>query len=228
VIRLLVKYRKPIFIATAAVFLIGIFVGLGGYLLTNTDASTSIAEVWGDKIPRNRFDVQVRNYEDRLRSQKQDIKPELEAKIKDEVLRDLIVEALFAHEADKMGFVVTDAEVAEDIRGTFSRDGQFDQQSYFYMVQNELHMTPEQYEAMRRRSLLAFKYRQLLQRTAKIEPGEVREEYLKEHGTLKDFEEKGPELRAQMQQQRALETLNYALRQLVPTAQIKSYLNPQS
>ena len=62
-IRWLVKYRKPIFAATALIFLIGIFVGLGGYMLTNNDASTFVAEVAGEKIPRNRFDVQVRNLE---------------------------------------------------------------------------------------------------------------------------------------------------------------------
>jgi hypothetical protein len=226
-IRWLVNYRKPIFIATVAVFLIGIFVGLGANLLINNDAANFIADVGGEKIPRSRYEVEVRNYEERLRSNKRDVTPEMEQQIKNEVFRDLVVEALFAQEAEKLGLAVPDAEVAADIRQTFTREGQFDQQAYFYAVQNQYHMNPEQYEAMRRRSLLAFKYRELLQRTAKVEPEEVREAYLKQRGSMKEFDKKKPELQAQLQQERALETLNYALRQLAATAQIKSYQQQQ-
>jgi hypothetical protein len=226
-IRWLVQYRKPIFIATVAVFLIGIFVGLGANLLINNDATNFVADVAGEKIPRSRYEVEVHNLEDRLKSEKQDVTPELEQKIKNEVFRDLVVEALFAQEAEKLGLAVPDAEVAADIRQTFNRDGQFDQQAYFYTVQNQFHMNPEQYESMRRRSLLAFKYRQLLQRTAKVQPEEVREAYLKQRGSMKGFDKKGTELQAQLQQERAMETLNYALRQLATTVQIKSYQQAQ-
>src|SRR5262249_1817575 len=150
----------------------------------NNDASNFIADVAGEKIPRSRYEVEVHNLEDRLRSEKQDIKPELEQRIKNEVFRDLVIEALFAQEAENPGLAVPDAEGAADIRQTFTREGQFDQQAYFYTVQNQFHMTPEQYETMRRRSLLSFKYRQLLQRGAKVEPEEVREAYLKQRGSM--------------------------------------------
>lgn len=218
----LVRHRKPIFVATATVFLIGIFVGLGGYLLTDRDLAGTVAEVAGEKIPERRFQLQVRNILDRYQGGQ--VTDEIQNRVRQEVLRDLLVESLLAQQAEKLGLMVTDREVADDIRETFKREGRFDQQLYFYTVQSQFRMTPEQYEVMRRRSLLHFKYRQLVSRSAKVTPAEVRLAYQKEKGGLKDFEKNEPEFRSRMQQRRSLETLNYLLRQLAATTDIKTYL----
>lgn len=227
-IQFFVKYRKPIFIATITVFILGTFVGLGSYLLTDADVSDAIAEVGGGKIPRRRFDIQVRNILDRIRDQGETVDKETEKRIRQDVLRDLIVESLFAREGERVGLVVTDLEVAADIRETFKRDDQFDQRLYFQAVQTQFQMTPGQYEAMRRKQLLAFKFRQLVQRSAKLTPVEVRSAYRLENNGLVDFEKQRAEFTARLQQRRSLELLNYILRQLSATTDIKSYLQPLS
>ena len=45
------RYKTTLFIATIAIFLIGTFVGLGGYLFTSRDTSQSVASVGSTKIP---------------------------------------------------------------------------------------------------------------------------------------------------------------------------------
>ncbi len=44
------RHQKPLFIATVSIFLVGTFVGLGGYLLTNHDSSGAVASVGSTKI----------------------------------------------------------------------------------------------------------------------------------------------------------------------------------
>lgn len=222
-IQFFVRYRRPIFIGTILVFLIGTFVGLGGYLLSERDGAGSVAQVGNEKIPQQRYDLQVRNLIDRA-AQKGEVSKDLETRIKQDVLRDLIVESLFAAEAKKAGLTVTDREVADDIRATFSPDGKFDQRMYFTAVQSQFQMAPEQYEDMRRKSLLAFKYRQLVQRSVKLTPQEVEEAYVKANGSMKDFAKKSEELKGQLQQQKSLEMLNYILRQVSASTPIKSFL----
>ena len=227
-IQFFVRYRRPIFIGTIATFLIGTFVGLGGYLLTDRDAAGSVAQVGGEKIPQQRYDLQVRNLLDRAQQKGGEVSKDMEARIRQDVLRDLIVEALFASEGKKVGLTVTDREVADDIRATFSPDGKFNQAMYFQAVQNQFQMTPEQYEDMRRKSLLAFKYRQLVQRSVKLTPQEVEEAYKKSNdGSMKGFDKKADELRGQLQQQKSLEMLNYILKQVSATTPIKSFLQGQ-
>jgi parvulin-like peptidyl-prolyl isomerase len=214
-IRFLSRYRMPIFVGTLAVFLIGTFVGLGGYLFNRNDMGDVAAKVGEDKIPMQRYTIQVRNLIERAREGGQAIDPAFENRMSQEVLRDLIVESLFAQEAETMGLKVSDREIAEDIKETFTREGRFDQRLYFLAVQNQFGMSPEQYEGMRRRSLLAFKYRQIVQRSVKVTPDEVKAAFSKENGGTKGFDgKKKEEYQARMQQQRALEVLNHVLRRL--------------
>jgi len=222
-IRFLTRYRKPIFIGTVTIFLLGIFVGLGGYLLTDADVSGAVAEVGGEKVPRDRFEIQARNILERLRERGQETGKETEERVRQEVLRDLIVESLFARQGERMGLQVTDREVAADIQETFRSEKGFDPRLYFQAVQSQFRMTPEQYEAMRRRALLAFKYRQFLQRAAKVTPEEVRAAWVREHGGLKGFQEKRTEAMLALHQRRSLELLNFVLRQAAASTEIKTY-----
>ena len=226
-IRFLSRNRKPIFISIVFMFLIGIFVNLGGYYFSKNDFSESVAEVAGTKIPYSVFLLQVNRYNDRMREQGTEVGEETLKRVKQEVLQELIVEELLAQKAAELGLVVTDLELASEIHHTplFQQGGAFDQRAYFMNVRRQFQMTPRQYEDMRRKSQLSLKLRQFVFLSAKLTPAEVIAAYQEKNaGSVKDFESKKAEFANNLQQQRALNLLNFYLRQLSGKLDIKSHL----
>ncbi len=221
------RYQKPLFIGTVAIFLIGTFVGLGGYLLTSSDSSSAVASVGSTKIPYSIFISRVNQYADALRNRGTDVTDQVLAQIKQEMLRDMIVEYLLANKAEKMGLRVTNQQLADDIESTpaFQHDGAFNQQLYFYAVRSVYHASPKAYEKMRKRQLLSSLFKQMIYQSVKLVPGEVREAYAREHkGLLKGYAKDKRKFAEQLRQAQALDILNYYLRQLVTEIPIRSYL----
>lgn len=226
-IRFLSRYRKPIFVSIIIVFLLGIFVGLGGYFFSSRDTSEAVAEVAGVKIPYATFLLQTNRIFDRMREQGTDVTEETQKRVRQEVLQEMIVEELLAQKAAEMGLVVTDLELASEIHHTqaFQRNGAFEQRAYFEAVRSHFNMTPRQYEDMRRKSMLALKLRQFVFLSAKLTPAEVVAAYQDRNaGSVKDFESKKGEFSNNLQQQRALNLLNFYLRSLGSKIDIRSYL----
>lgn len=226
-IRFLSRYRKPIFVSIVIVFLLGIFVGLGGYLFSSADRSEAVAEVAGRKIPYATYSMQVNRILDRMREQGREVSDDLQKKVKQEVLQEMIVEELLAQKAAEMGMVVTDLELASEIHHTpaFQRAGAFDQRAYFESIRYLFRMSPRQYEDMRRKSMLSLKLRQFVFLAAKLTPAEVSAAYAERHGgSLKDLEKQKAEFTSSLQQERALQLLNFYLRGLSTKVDIRSYL----
>lgn len=222
------KYRKPLFVAIIAVFLIGIFVGLGGYLFTSRDTSQAVAQVGVVKIPYARFIQRVNQYVEALREQKQEVTDGTVKEVKQAMLRDMIVDEILLMKAEEMGVGVSDAELSRDIRNTpaFQRAGAFDQEVYFQAVRTVFKDTPAAYETFRRRTLMTTKLKQVFFNAAKLTPAEVQAGYAAENkGSMKDFEKNRSEFEARIQQQRALELLNYHLRQVAAQLEIRSFLD---
>lgn len=221
------RHQKPLFIGTVAIFLIGTFVGLGGYLLTSRDSSGVVASVGSSKIPYSIFEARVNQYADALRNRGTDVSDQALAQIKQEMLRDMIVEYLLAQKAREMGLKVTNEQLAQDIESTpaFQHDGVFNQRLYFYAVREVYHDSPKAYEKMRRRQILSALFRQMIYETVKFVPGEVQRAYVEaHHGSLKNYAKNRADFTAKLRQTRALDILNYYLRQLVTKVEIRSYL----
>ncbi|MDE2039931.1 MAG: SurA N-terminal domain-containing protein [Elusimicrobia bacterium] len=221
------RYKTACFVAVIVIFLLGTFVGLGGYLFTSRDMSEAVASVGRQKIPYGEFVDRVNQYTDALRARGTDVTDEMTKRIKQGVLRDLIVDELLRQRADAMGLVVTDEELANDIQNTpaFQRGGQFDQQLYFARVRQDLHETPETYERERRTAIKAAMVKQLIYHAAKLTPAELTEEYKEAHkGSMKGFDKQKADFAAKAQQRRALELINFYLRQLAQKVEIRTYL----
>jgi peptidyl-prolyl cis-trans isomerase D len=227
VISLLRRYRKSLFIAVIAIFLLGTFVGLGGYLFTSRDMAGTVASVGKTKIPYTEFVQRVNQYSDMMRARGSDVSDATLKEVKVGVLRELIVDELLNQKADELGVLVTDDELARDIRNTpgFQRDGQFDQQLYFARVRQFYRDSPEVYERDRRKALKAMKVKQLIYHAAKLTPAEVQDAYKQAHkGTMKDFEKEKAAFEGKAQQARALDLINFYLRQLAQQVEIRTYL----
>lgn len=222
------RYKTTLFIATIAIFLIGTFVGLGGYLFTSRDMSGSVASVGSTKIPYQDYVNRVNQYQDALRSRGTDITEDMTKEIKQGVLREMIVDELLQQKADEMGITVTDGELARDIQATpaFQQEGQFNQQLYFARVRQVFHDSPESYEKNRRKALKAQKVKQMIFHSAKLAPSEIAEAYKAAHkGSMKGFEKDKAQFEAKAQQARALDLINYYLKQLAQQVEIKTYLD---
>ena len=227
-ISLLRRYRKPLFVAIIIIFLFGTFVGLGGYLLTSRDTSGSVASVGAVKIPYPVYMRRVNQYVDALRERGGDVTEAMVKEVKQEMLRDMIVDELLLTKADEMGLAVTDDELSRDIRNTpaFQRAGVFSEDAYFQTVQRYFRDTPEAFEDTRRKSLKTGKLKQLIFQTAKLTPAELQEWYARENkGSMKDFEKNKAAFEGRVQQQRALELINYYLRQISAQVEIHTYLD---
>ncbi len=214
------RHQKSIFYAVLAVFLSGIFVGLGGYWFTSRDMDGVVARIGENKITGTRFSVRVNQFADALRERGTELTDENVTRLRREVVQDMVVEEILADQALALGLVVTDAELARDIQGTpgFQRNGRFEQDAYFMQVRQVFRESPQQYETHRRRAILAARVKQLVFRMAKVSPQEVREAYAADKkGVMKDFEKDKNAYTSRLQQQRALDLINHWLRQVGST-----------
>lgn len=222
------RHQKSIFVATITVFLLGTFVGLGGYFFTSRDMDGTIARVGSVKIPSQRFYVRVNQYADAMRAKGADLDDAQMARLRREMVNDMMVEEMLAMKADELGLVVTDEELARDIRATpaFQRGGQFAQDAYFQAVRQIFRESPQDYEVQRRKTIKTTRLKQFLFRAAKVSPDEVREAYAREKkGSMKDFEKEKAAFAMRLQQQRAVDLINYCLRQLSTQVEHQVFLD---
>lgn len=220
------RHRSTLFIGMVAIFLIGIFVGLGGYMFTSRDMSEAVAVVGQTKIPYVRFSARINMYLDAMRQQGKDIPDAQLAEIKQAMLRDMIVDEVLYQEAEKMGIEVTDLELSSAIRSNrgFQRDGHFDPALYFQAVRQSLRMSPEDYEREQRKSMMAAKLKQLIFESSKLMPGELADEYRRAKGSMKEFEKTGAAFGQELERMRALDMINFFLRQVSGQLDIRQFL----
>lgn len=210
------RHQKAFFVGIIVIFLLGTFVGLGGYLLNRSDYGETVAVVGKTKIPTLRYQARVNQYLDALRASGRDAGEDALREVKMGMLREMVVDELLAQQAEAMGLRVTDGELASQIMSAprFQRNGAFDQALYFQTVRAALRTTPEDYERQQRRALLSAKLKQIVYNGAKVLPSELREEYLRAKKPAKDFEKDKEAFSRDLQQERALSAINFYLRLL--------------
>jgi hypothetical protein len=222
------RHQKSIFIATMTVFFGGMFVGFGGYWFTDRDMQGVVARVGKVKISGDALATRVNLYADRLREQGTELDDAKLTALKREMLNNMMVDEMLALKADELGLVVTDEELARDIRATpaFNRAGQFDQDAYFQAVRATFHESPQEYESERRKAIKTSRLKSLFYRQVKVSPDETREAYaLVNKGAMKNFEKEKDAFAMRLQQQRALELVNYCLHQMQSQVVIENRLD---
>ena len=217
------KHKRVIFIAVALVFLITVFFVSGTVF---TSSSDSVAEVGGKKIPYRQFSRQVNRVLANLRASGSDANDVIAKSVKQEIFRDMVIEEIFALQAEKMGMRVPDFEVAVEIQNTPQfREGQaFSPRRYYQTVFNEFQMSPSEYEAWRKKARLASKFKQFIYASGKVTPDEVKVYYLAKNKGLKDFEKDKTKYAEELAKDKFANLANYMLRQLQAQMEIKSYL----
>lgn len=220
------KHRKGIFIGTVTMFMAGIFFMMGGSLLSGSRISDAVAAVGGTKISYQRFRIRVNQILDRMRDSETDVDEAVHGRVKQEVLREMIVEEILRQQGKNIGFRVSDFEVSAEIHGTpqFQRNGVFSPIIYYQTIRQQLHMKPEEYEAWRKKAGLAMKFRRLVSSSIKLSPLEIKEYYIKKNGSLKNFAEEKEKIVQEMSQERFIQLINYFLMQAGSQIKIESFL----
>ena len=222
------RHKKSIFAATLSTFFGGMFVGFGGYWFTDRDLQGAVAKIGGVKISYSRLMTNVNLYSERMREQGADLDDAKLAQLKREMLNNMMVDELLAIKADEVGLVVTDEELARDIRATpaFVRGGRFDAEAYFSAVRSRFRQSPQEYERERRKSIKTARLKSLFFRVAQVSPVELREVYGEANkGSLKNFDKEKDAFASSLQQQRALELVNHCLRLMQSQVEVQNLLD---
>jgi len=219
------RHRRVIFIGTVAIFLLGIFVGLGAYVFTG-DSMDAVASVGGKKIPYQRFQQNVNRYMDSLKDSGTELNDIMVRGVRQEVFREMIIEELLSQQASELGIRVTDFEVAMEIQNTpqFMQGRNFDPRVYYTYIVNELHMSPSEYEASRKQARLATKYKQFLYSNIKTAPEELKAYYLAKNKDLKNFEKEKDKYLEDITREKFAQVANFLLKQLMVRKEIRDYL----
>lgn len=167
---------------------------IGGVFLWNFSTQRlvdCVVKVNRSKISYTSFldsvNVRIRNWYDQ--NPETELSDDQRKEIKSEVLNSLIQEELLLQEAKKYRIYVSQSEVINIIRSLpqFQREGKFDPQLYFYILQNYFRTEPAVYEAYLKRVIINQKMRDLIISNVKVTDQEVKDEY--ERRKIKEKEE---------------------------------------
>jgi len=157
---------------------------IGGVFLWNFSTRRLIdcvVQVNGTKVSYSSFlesvNMRIRNWYDQ--NPQAELSDDQRKEIKSEVLNAFIQEQLLIQEARKYGIYVSQSEVINTIRSLpqFQREGKFEPQLYFYILQNYFRTEPAVYEAQIKQLIINQKVRDFIISTIKVTDQEVKDEY---------------------------------------------------
>jgi len=117
-----------------------------------------------------------------------------QARINETVMDKLIERELLAAMAEKLGFVVTEDEVAEQIAdariialgspvnvAAMQKDGRFSYEAFKNFVRMNLQQSPAAFEAQQRKEMLAARVRDLVRSSVTVSPDEAKNEFIRKN-----------------------------------------------
>ena len=178
-ISILNKYKNPILIITILFFVGSLgFVGAGVFM-EEYGPNAAVAKVDGEPIKYKDFLRNVELVSQEARNQ-EDYTEDTEKAIRQQVLQAMITQETMAQAAEKFGLGVSDLEIGYEIKNSpaFNDGNGFNKNAYIWVVRNQFHLNPSEYEAQLKKEKLASKFQNTLILSAKVTPQE--EKLLKE------------------------------------------------
>jgi peptidyl-prolyl cis-trans isomerase D len=165
-----------IYLAIGAIVVVFIFWGVGSYKASRAQEA---AEVNGVVIPMSAYIRQyselVKEYQERAKGE---LTPEMikALQLKEMALSRLVEEAVIVQAGESLGLTVTNAELRRHLQSypVFQQDGKFDEKRYFWVLSRS-RLSPQEFEAQERRSLLIHKVVAEVTSFAKVSDGELQE-----------------------------------------------------
>ena len=171
-----------VFILTSGVLF---YFGTGPFGNTGGGRSGAVATVNGEEIPRERYQRAQANimaaYE---RMARQRLTPELAERLglSQQVLNELVTEAIVIQGAAKEGIRVSDEELRATIQQIreFQENGRFSRDEYLRVLR-QVRLDPGQFETEVRRQLVRRKMETLIKQGVKVSEEEIRQAYSQRH-----------------------------------------------
>src|SRR5262245_2617430 len=150
-------------------------------LRSGSARSNALASVNGEEIPPARFQRVQRNYlEYYRRTYQQDITPEMAERLglTQQVINDLIQEALILQQARREGISISDEELRLRIQTipAFQEDGRFSRERYLSQLR-QIRIEPAEFENEVRREMLRQKMEAIVKDGIKVSDAEVHDLY---------------------------------------------------
>lgn len=159
-----IKYRNPILITTVVIFLGSIGILGAGVVADQYGANAVLAKVGNSKVKYSEF---VNNYNlirQKYIDEGKEISAEDDKNLKQELLQSMVLEEALNQEAQVDGLGTSKMEVAYFIKNSpmFAPNGEFNKNAYVYVVRNQFHMNPSDFEANFNKQLTVQKLRRIL------------------------------------------------------------------
>lgn len=159
-----IKYRNPILITTVVIFLLSIGILGAGIVADQYGANAIVAKVGKAKIKYstliNAYNIVRQRYIDEGR----EISEEQDKQLKQEILQGLISEEALSQAAEDLGIGTSKVEVAYAIKTApmFAPNGEFNKNAYIYVVRNQFHVNPSEFESNLNKQFTVQKLRRVL------------------------------------------------------------------
>ena len=168
-----------------AIVIVFVFWGVGSY---RSQKANRVASVNGNVITRDDYKSSYNRLLDQMRQRFGKLNDDMikMLRVEQQALNQLIDQKLLLDEARRLGFRVTDHELAGSIRkiGAFQSAGVFDGGIY-KRVLNSARLTPEAFEILQRESMLMNKLKSFILANAKVSDLEAEKWFNWENASIK-------------------------------------------
>ncbi len=184
------KHKTSILVITLAFFIGSIaYIGLGSYSRGNFGLNA--AQVGSTAISRRTLDRQYSQFINQLRNNGGDLTEQEAKQLQQRILATLISDEILAQAAQNAGMVVSDYEIAYDIKTNpyLQDEGKFSPAAYAQLRRALGNVSSAEFEEQLRHDKLANRFRHVLYSLYKMTPQEIKNAYQVQNGNLNDFEE---------------------------------------
>ena len=159
-----IKYRNPILITTIVIFLGSIGILGAGIVADQYGANAVLAKVGNAKVKYKDFVNAYEMVRQRFIDEGKEISEEQDKQLKQEIVQSLILEEALNQEAQALGLGTSKMEVAYIIKNNpiFAPAGEFNKNAYVYVVRNQFHVNPAEFENKLAKQMSAQKLRNIL------------------------------------------------------------------
>ena len=188
-----IKYRNPILITTVVIFLASIgFLG-AGIVADQYGANAVLAKVGNAKVKYKTFVTFYNLARQQYINEGKELTEEQDKQLKQEIVQSLIMQEALSQAAEDIGIGISKTEVAYIIKNNpaFAPNGEFNKNAYIYVVRNQYHVNPAEFEDNLKKQISVQKFQNILAMSAL--PTSFEKSILTKDAVLKDEEKQALE-----------------------------------
>ena len=188
-----VKYRNPILITTVVIFLASIGILGAGMVADEYGANAVLAKVGNAKVKYKNFVTLYNMARQQYINEGKELTEEQDKQLKQEIVQSLIMQEALSQAAEDLDIGTSKTEVAYIIKNdpAFAPNGEFNKNAYIYVVRNQYHVNPAEFESNLVKKISVQKFKRVLASSAL--PTSFEKAILTKGSELKDEEKQALE-----------------------------------